>query len=346
MVNVEELRDYAAGLLEQEQVKSVIGFRRGTAGALAEPCTITSAAEAASLVWDPTCLNNLALYLVNDSKQQAAAKTPDNRPVGIVAKGCDSRAVGVLLQENYFKREDVVVIGVSCEGTGVIDPRKLSAKLKGRTASQVEFAGADDFKISMHGDESETVIPAREILADRCLECRAATPKLHDVLFGEAVEERGFDEPFRAVKEAEKASEDERWATWGRHFDRCLRCFACRSVCPMCYCPECVVDSTTFVITPATSAEEKASRIRWCERSANTSESAVYLLTRAIHLAGRCVDCGECERVCPVNIPLRLLNTKLEMEAFETFEYQAGYDIEQPSLLSSFRDEDPNSFIR
>jgi ferredoxin len=65
-----------------------------------------------------------------------------------------------------------------------------------------------------------------------------------------------------------------------------------------------------------------------------------------MHLAGRCVDCGECERVCPVNIPLRLLNTKLEMEAFEMFEYQAGRDVSQASLLSSFRDEDHNSFVR
>ncbi|QYZ67271.1 MAG: hydrogenase [Gammaproteobacteria bacterium (ex Lamellibrachia satsuma)] len=346
MVNVEEIRDYAANLLGKGEVKSVLGFRRGSASAFAEPCTITDVGEAASLVWDPTCLNNLTLYLVKDHKQQAAAKTPDNRPVGIVAKGCDSRAIGVLLQENYFKREDVVVIGVSCEGTGVVDPRKLSAKLKGRTASRVSFYGADGINVRVYGEETETVIPAQEVLADRCLECRAAIPTLNDIVFGEAVGAREFDEPFHAAKAAESLSADERWATWEHHFDRCLRCFACRAVCPMCYCPECVVDSTTFVVTLGTSAEEKANRIRWCERSANTSESAVYHLTRAIHLAGRCIDCGECERVCPVNIPLRLLNTKLEKEAFEMFEYQAGHDIEQASLLSSFRDEDPNSFIR
>ncbi|MBL3600058.1 MAG: 4Fe-4S dicluster domain-containing protein [gamma proteobacterium endosymbiont of Lamellibrachia anaximandri] len=346
MVNVEEIRDYTAGLLERGEVKSVLGFRRGSASAFAEPCTLTEADDAASLVWDPTCLNNLALYLVKDRKQQAASKTPDTRPVGIVAKGCDSRAVGVLLQENYFKREDVVVIGISCEGTGVVDPKKLSNKLKGRTASRVTFDGADGISVSVYGDETETVIPAREVLADRCLECRAAAPALNNVVFGDSVEARDYNEPFHAAKEAENVSEDERWATWEHHFDRCLRCFACRAVCPMCYCPECVVDSTTFVVTLGTSAEEKANRIRWCERSANTSESAVYHLTRAIHLAGRCIDCGECERVCPVNIPLRLLNTKLEKEAFEMFEYQAGHDIEQASLLSSFRDEDPNSFIR
>ncbi len=344
MVKVEELRAYAADLLEKGKVKAVVGYRRGTAGPLAEPCVVADTAGAESLVWDPGCLNNLALYLVKDKKAQAASKTPDKRPLAIVAKGCDSRAVAVLLQENYFKREDVVVIGVSCEGTGVVDPRRLSEKLRGKSASRIEFAGDDGFRVAV--GHAEMVIAARDIMADRCLECRAAAPALNDVLFGEAVVQREFAAPFTAAKAAQEATEEERWATWEHHFDRCLRCFACRSVCPMCYCPECVVDSTSFVIAPETTAEEKANRIRWCERSAAGAESAMYHLTRAIHLAGRCVDCGECERVCPVNIPLRLLNTTLEMEAFEMFDYQAGRDMTQASLLSSFRDEDPNSFVR
>ncbi len=72
----------------------------------------------------------------------------------------------------------------------------------------------------------------------------------------------------------------------------------------------------------------------------------MYHMVRAMHLAGRCTDCGECERVCPVNIPLRLLNTMLEHEALEMFQYTPGLDAEQPSLISSFRDGDPNDFVR
>jgi len=69
-------------------------------------------------------------------------------------------------------------------------------------------------------------------------------------------------------------------------------------------------------------------------------------MVRAIHLAGRCIDCGECERVCPMDIPIRFLNKKLEKDAKELFDYEAGFDPEQPSLVSSFKDEDPEDFIR
>lgn len=343
MIDIGQIRAHARDLLEQGKVQGVLGYRRGSAGAMAEPVYITDPAEADSLVWDPTCVHNLALQLVNERKHLAATRSEDKRPIAIVAKGCDSRAITVLLQENKFRREDVHVIGVSCDGTGVVDPRKVARALKGRDAKEVAFAEGGFTATTAKGTVS---LAHRDAMADRCLECESAHPALNDVVFGDAVTERGFDARFTALEAVDSLPEAERSAFWTHHFERCIRCFACRSVCPMCYCDECVVDSIAMHVLPDTTAEEKANRIRWIERSPDTSENAMYHMTRAMHLAGRCIDCAECERVCPVNIPVRLLNNALEKEAREMFEYVPGSDPKQPSLISDFRDSDPNDFIR
>ena len=148
------------------------------------------------------------------------------------------------------------------------------------------------------------------------------------------------------LEEIESMPQKERWEFWQEQLGKCIRCYACRSVCPMCYCDECVVDTINFAITADTSAEEKSQKIKWIEKSPVSSENFGYHLTRAIHLAGRCIDCGECERVCPVEIPLRFLNKKLEKAAKDLYGYDVGFDPDQPSLIACFKDEDPEDFIR
>jgi len=347
MINPQDLRTRARDLLTTGEVRAVIGYRHGSRGMAAEPVVITHPDEAMSLVWDPSCLHNLALYLVEDRKRLARRQQKPEKPIAIVAKGCDTRAIVVLMQENYFKREDVYILGVSCEGTGVLDDRKLYYHPIGINPDRLERVAFDGDNFVLTTTEGEQRLSAREILADRCLECRNPFPKMNNVVLGEE-NARTFTAPFAALTRFEQTNKTQaaHWAFWQNQFARCIRCFACRSVCPMCYCEECIVDSITFSVMPDTTAEEKANRVRWIERSASPADNIGYHMTRALHLAGRCIDCGECERVCPVHIPLRLLNTKLEREARERFGYEPGASIEVASLMSSFRDDDPNDFIR
>jgi ferredoxin len=342
MINLKDIRDTARDMLAKGEVRTVLGYRHGTRGMPAAPAFITKPEEADELIWDPTCYHNLSLYLVHDRKAQAHMKQAAKGPIAIVAKGCDARSVVVLLQEKYFKREDVYIIGVSCEGTGVLDERKLAGRMP-YAPTNAAFDG-DDFVFTT--EEGEKRLPARDVMADRCLECRIPYPKEHNVVFGEDKTGRQLAEPFAALTRFEAQGNSERWDFWSHHFDRCMRCFACRSVCPMCFCDECVVDSISFPVSPQTTAAEKADRIRWIERSAVRSENLTYLMTRAMHLAGRCTDCGECERACPVNIPIRLLNNKMEREAREKYGFEPGASIGGPSLVASFLDSDPGEFIR
>lgn len=343
MVNVEDLKLEAKRILNDKKVKYIIGYRQNPNSYLAAPDFIRTIGEVDRLVWNPTCLHNLTRFVVEEKRARTKSKEPDTRPVGILVKGCDSRALTVLLQEKYITREDVYILGISCENSGVIDEKKLRQKMRGKPVNHVAFGENETFIIDT--PEGKVNIPAVDILADRCLECRANFPVIKDITFGKEIKKE-IKKPFQAVEAIESLSPEKRWEFWKDHFQACLRCYACRSVCPMCYCEECVVDSIRFAVKPETTAEEKARKIKWIEKSPQLSENFVYHMVRAMHLAGRCIDCGECERVCPVDIPIRLLNKKFEKEAKELFDYDAGFDPDEPSLVSSFRDEDPEDFIR
>jgi ferredoxin len=343
MVVLEDLKKEVAKVLKEGKIKAVIGYKRGMDPSTSFPVFIENVDEVENLIWDPTCIHNLTRYLLDEKRNRARQKEPDERPLGLIVKGCDSRAVNVLLQEKFINRDDVYLIGVSCEHAGVIDEKKLRQKLDGKPVKKIEFSEAD--KIIVTTGDGKMEIPGAEILAGRCIECRFNVPLVYDVLLGEKVNRKVAD-PYHSLDRVESLSMDERWNFWQGNFEKCIRCYACRSVCPMCYCDECVVDSINMAVTAETTAEEKAQKTKWVERSPLISENFVYHLVRAIHLAGRCIDCAECERVCPQEIPIRFLNKKLEKEAKLLFDHDAGMDADQTPLISCFKDEDPEDFIR
>jgi formate dehydrogenase subunit beta len=343
MVKIEDLKEEARRLLSEGKVKYIIGYGRDSESGKAIPVFLKKPEEVDGLVWDPTCFHNLVRFLVDEKRRKARQKQPDTRPVGIVVKGCDSRAINILLQEKFIDRQDVYILGVSCEGTGVVDERKLAKKAGGKKARRIAPKDKDTFTVETEGESFD--IPAVDVLAERCLECVANVPVVFDVLFGDK-SQRSVAKPFGSVEKVESMPSADRWEFWSEQLAKCVRCYACRSVCPMCYCDECVADTINFAVAADTTAEEKAQKIKWVEKSPELSENIFYHLVRAIHLAGRCIDCGECERACPVNIPLRFLNKKMEKEAKELFGYDVGFDPDKPALVSCFREEDPQDFIR
>nr|NIM99698.1 hydrogenase [candidate division Zixibacteria bacterium] len=159
MVNIQDLRDNAKKLLKEETIKYIIGFKRGSNGLMPVPAFIDKPEDVDKLIWDPLCIHNLTRFLVDEKRRKDRQKEPDLRPVGLVVKGCDSRAVNVLLQEKLIDRADIHIIGVSCEDTGVVDEKKLAEKLKEKAIKKVEFGSKDEFVVTT--DKGKVKIKAR-----------------------------------------------------------------------------------------------------------------------------------------------------------------------------------------
>lgn len=216
------------------------------------------------------------------------------KPVAIVVKSCDARSIISLLQENQLKREQVFIIGVVCGGV-----------------------------VDKNGNG----------FAEKCTMCASHTPQIYDKLIGEPVEEKPVDPSLRFAKvnEIEKMTREERWEFWNKEFEKCIKCYACRQACPLCYCERCITDKTVP---------------QWIDSSAHPVGNLSWHLTRAFHLAGRCTGCNECERACHQNIPLSLLNKKMAKEIFNQFGYRAGTDPNLKPPLTDYKMEDNEEFIR
>lgn len=290
------IRAQAKHILETSAVTAVIGYVAGRRTGTAMPAIITSPAKAASLIFSPACVNNLALYLTKAKKEVVKSGR-----VAIVAKGCDVRALAGLMGESQFKREDVVIIGAACAG--------------------------------VHGGGISSTEPLTSAtIARKCRECSVHLPSGVDVVCGTIHSQPPLD-PVEQEELArlEAMSPTQRWAFWKEHFSRCIRCMACRQVCPFCYCEQCLCDKN---------------RPQAVETSPRPAGNTAWHIVRAMHLAGRCAGCAECERVCPMDIPLNLLNRKMAQELKEHYGYEAGLAPVEKGPLHSFDEKDDQSFIK
>ena len=306
---IQELQAKAKQLLAEGEVSCVIGYEIGPRGQV-RPAFVYQPEEVERLVWNQNCTHNLVNYLHDRKAPPGKGQEPPR--VGIVVKPCDARALNVLFHEQQIARERVFIIGMACEG--ICDQTSEACSERSESISEDPL---------LHSGQAFGSV-AR--LQARCQRCTERVPVIYDALVGQPPEVEPVDEEWADIAELEALTPQERLAFWAQEFERCIRCYACRQVCPGCYCFECMAEQ----LDPL-----------WVGIGIDVPEKTFFHVMRAYHLAGRCVDCAECERVCPMGIPVNLLNRKIAKEVAALFGYRTGEDATVPPPLATFRkDED------
>ena len=308
----EQLIKRAKELLADGSVQKVLGWQKGLFDEDVTPAVFTSAEELdKGFVFNKYCAANLSKYLVKITREIEIKKST-TRMNNTMAKQRDPNAA-----DAPIPRERVLVF------LKPNDTYSYTELLKeNRITREDVYAIGVPCQDTLEGGTGKT-----------CLNCANKKPVSCDELIGvdaelEQVESGRLEE----VAKIEAMNAEERYDFWQKEFSRCIRCNACRNVCPACTCEKCVFDNNALYTS---------------QKVAETSfEESLFHIVRAWHVAGRCTDCGECSRVCPQGIPLHLLNRKFIKDINEIYgSYQAGSDLETRPPMLTFKEEDPEATI-
>ena len=304
---MQELILRAKELLHSGAVARVLGWRRGEHVYDPEPAFFESADALNDFVYNGFCGANLSKYMIEASKLEGKTL--------VFLKPCDTYSFNQLLAEHRVDREKAYIIGVGCKGKLKIENIAADGMLDVQGAGYPDCSEELTVK-TLYGDVR---VAYKDAMLERCHVCKGKEHMIFDEKIGESVDTLDADR-FAEVERIEKMSPEEKFAYFREELSKCIRCNACRNVCPACSCRKCVFDSTF---------EEK-----------------MFHIIRAFHVAGRCTDCGECSRVCPQGIPLHLFNRKFIKDMNELYgDYQAGVDVDAKAPLVCFTQEDAEPSI-
>lgn len=311
---MQEIINRAKELLADGTVVRVLGWRIGDLPYNPEPSYFETAEDLeANFVYNGFCGANLSKYMIEGAKLEGKTL--------VFLKPCDTYSFNQLIKENRVDREKAYIIGIGCKGK--LDVEKIKAQgVKGiLNIRGAEYDGPAD-TLTAETLYGEKTVPYKDAMLERCHVCKGKDHMVYDELLGESTDTKDADR-FAEVEKIEAMSPEEKFAYFQSELSKCIRCNACRNVCPACSCRKCVFDSTKF------DSAQKA--------NVDSFEEKMFHIIRAFHVAGRCTDCGECSRVCPQGIPLHLFNRKFIKDIDEFYgEYQAGADAESKGPLTSF----------
>jgi formate dehydrogenase subunit beta len=352
--------------LESKTVDAVLAIQKGVDLYDAQPILITDAKDLAKTAGSLHCGTLLIPKLVTKYLEGAETKK-----IGVTVKGCDAMAFYELAKRKQINLDNVVMIGVNCGGSvSPIPARKMIADKFGVDPDTVHKEEIDkgQFIIEYEGGHKGISIDELEDQGygrrSNCRRCKMKVPRQADLACGnwgvigdkagkatfvEVCSEKGANLLNGAVKAGVIATEapnpkglemrgkvegamfkladkwrkkdfealgegKERLKKIMKDTSRCIKCYSCIIACPICYCVDCTTKNPAYV-TPG-----------------QLPPNFMFHLIRFAHIADSCVNCGQCQELCPAEIPNALFMHAQQVELEKMFGHVPGVDMSLPLL--------------
>ena len=310
-------------LLANEIVDGVLTLNKGVDVYDGVPRLLTSAEEVietcGSLHCAPTMVSDLISDFLADEK------------IAVAVKPCDAKAINELVKRHRIDGDKIITVGLNCGGT--VRPevaQEMIEKFYNVDPSKVVKEEIDKGKFIIELDDGEEIGIKIDDLEeegygrrDNCQRCELKVPRNADIACGNWGSEPGWTFVEMGIRNTGKQLDDGlSIEEWEAQWNKCIKCFACRDVCPICWCHECELEKPYFKDDPQSPPDPLG-----------------FHGVRLSHMSPSCINCGQCDDVCPMEIPVSKLFHKLQKKYENQTGYIAGIGDEKPPLYSPMKED-------
>ncbi len=350
----------------KELLKSLL--EKGVVSGVVAPSTLPSGASAAqSLITDPAMIDQLnpfaPVMAVSTAKilSQMTRIKPMTKKVAVLLRPCELRATIELTKLKQANLENLLLISMDCAGAFSVktyaslvqegeDPMGLEAKLFGGEEDPLLRPVCQGCEWSVP-ENCDIVIAKHGLGADQ-YGCIALTDQGDEALGvvgnGEAWEggEEARNTAVQKWNEAKIAKRDAQFAELKEKvsgidnllkiYAMCINCHNCMTVCPICFCKECFFNSAVFEF-------ESDRFMDWSGAKGGLrlpTDTLLFHIGRMNHMSTSCVACGMCQDACPNEVPVAQIFKMVGYNTQKRFDYVAGRSLDEPVLLTQFREDE------
>jgi len=300
--------------------------------------------------------------------------------IAVAVKPCDAKAIIELAKRTQINLDNLLLIGLNCTGTlPSAKAKKMMKEEFGVDPADVVAEDIEDNTLTIRlrdGTEKEKDLAELEERGygrrDNCRRCETNIPVMADIACGkwgttdrnttfiEACSEKGaefieaaieagdikVEQPIRDATETrrkkdeaarelaqqwqekdfavlEEMNTEERFNYWIGQFSHCVKCYGCRDACPICYCKDCFLEADRGLVPPG-----------------EVPPDIMFPMVRITHVMDSCVNCGQCQDVCPMELPLSRLIFLLNKKLASIFKYEPGMDVSALPPLRTVTDQE------